>query len=153
MLDSPSLNLLTLFTLLGNELQWKKFAKVQKLACLGVYLSSPFCTSICLLSALYVLYFLHLPGSEIVVYEGDILLRRGRRSAINCESCLWPKSQDGLVKVPINISSDFCECMQMDAVKLALIFQSLYSLLFYVSVACTKSNLCPNENLLTCLFC
>ncbi|XP_075357733.1 astacin-like metalloendopeptidase [Mycteria americana] len=44
---------------------------------------------------------------EIAVYEGDILLRRGRRSAINCESCLWPKSQDGLVKVPINISSDF----------------------------------------------
>ncbi|NXK39824.1 UVS2 protein, partial [Piprites chloris] len=46
-------------------------------------------------------------GSEIAVYEGDILLRRGRRSAINCESCLWPKSQDGLVKVPVNISSDF----------------------------------------------
>uniref|UniRef100_A0A8C3UFI7 Metalloendopeptidase n=1 Tax=Catharus ustulatus TaxID=91951 RepID=A0A8C3UFI7_CATUS len=49
--------------------------------------------------ALYVLYFLHLPGNEIAVYEGDILLRRGRRSAINCESCLWPKSQDGLVKI------------------------------------------------------
>ncbi|KAI1237907.1 hypothetical protein IHE44_0013999, partial [Lamprotornis superbus] len=47
--------------------------------------------------------------SDITVYEGDILLRRGRRSAINCESCLWPKSQDGLVKVPVNISSDFCE--------------------------------------------
>ncbi|XP_058663852.1 embryonic protein UVS.2-like [Ammospiza caudacuta] len=46
-------------------------------------------------------------GSEIAVYEGDILLRRGRRSAINCDSCLWPKSQDGLVKVPVNISSDF----------------------------------------------
>uniref|UniRef100_A0A8C6YXY7 Metalloendopeptidase n=1 Tax=Nothoprocta perdicaria TaxID=30464 RepID=A0A8C6YXY7_NOTPE len=41
------------------------------------------------------------------VYEGDILLRRGQRSAINCENCLWPKSRDGLVKVPINISSDF----------------------------------------------
>uniref|UniRef100_A0A8C3UBF3 Metalloendopeptidase n=1 Tax=Catharus ustulatus TaxID=91951 RepID=A0A8C3UBF3_CATUS len=59
----------------------------------------PFCIHICLLSALYVLYFLHLPGNEIAVYEGDILLRRGRRSAINCESCLWPKSQDGLVKI------------------------------------------------------
>ncbi|XP_068539932.1 astacin-like metalloendopeptidase isoform X1 [Anas acuta] len=45
--------------------------------------------------------------SEIAVHEGDILLRRGQRSAINCESCLWPKSQDGLVKVPVNISSDF----------------------------------------------
>lgn len=71
--------------------------------------------------------FFHLSGSEIAVYEGDILLRRGRRSAINCESCLWPKSQDGLVKVPINISSDFCECMQMDAAKLALICKSLNS--------------------------
>ncbi|XP_062433243.1 embryonic protein UVS.2-like [Rhea pennata] len=46
-------------------------------------------------------------GDGTAVYEGDILLRRGQRSAINCESCLWPKSQDGLVKVPINISSDF----------------------------------------------
>uniref|UniRef100_A0A8C3BKB3 Metalloendopeptidase n=1 Tax=Cairina moschata TaxID=8855 RepID=A0A8C3BKB3_CAIMO len=46
-------------------------------------------------------------SSEIAVHEGDILLRRGQRSAINCESCLWPKSQDGLVKVPVNISSDF----------------------------------------------
>lgn len=119
----------------------------------SIYLLSPFCTFICLLSAVYVLYFHHLPGGEIAVYEGDILLRRGRRSAINCESCLWPKSQDGLVKVPINISSDFCESMQMDAVKLALIFQSLYSLLFYVSVAHTESNLCPNEDLLTRLFC
>nr|XP_009682911.1 PREDICTED: astacin-like metalloendopeptidase [Struthio camelus australis] len=45
--------------------------------------------------------------SGTAVYEGDILLRRVQRSAINCESCLWPKSQDGLVKVPINISSDF----------------------------------------------
>ncbi|XP_042670489.1 embryonic protein UVS.2-like isoform X1 [Centrocercus urophasianus] len=45
--------------------------------------------------------------SKIAVHEGDILLRRGQRSAINCESCLWPKSQDGLVKVPVNISSDF----------------------------------------------
>uniref|UniRef100_A0A8C9G2I7 Metalloendopeptidase n=1 Tax=Pavo cristatus TaxID=9049 RepID=A0A8C9G2I7_PAVCR len=52
-------------------------------------------------------HFLHLPDSEIAVYEGDILLRRGQRSAINCESCLWPKSLDGLVKVPVNISSDF----------------------------------------------
>lgn len=112
----------------------------------------PFCTRIFLFSALYVLYFLHLPGGEIAVYEGDILLRRGRRSAINCESCLWPKSQDGLVKVPVNISSDFCECMQMDALKLDLIFQSLYYLLFYVSLACTKSNLCISENLSTCLF-
>uniref|UniRef100_A0A8C5UE38 Metalloendopeptidase n=1 Tax=Malurus cyaneus samueli TaxID=2593467 RepID=A0A8C5UE38_9PASS len=59
----------------------------------------PFCTCNCLLSALFFLYFLHLLGSEIAVYEGDILLRRGRRSAINCESCLWPKSQDGLVKI------------------------------------------------------
>ncbi|KAM8807899.1 embryonic protein UVS.2-like [Eudromia elegans] len=46
-------------------------------------------------------------GSGATVYEGDILLRRGRRSAINCENCLWPKSRDGLVKVPINISSEF----------------------------------------------
>lgn len=112
----------------------------------------PFCTRIFLFSVLYVLYFLHLPGSEMAVYEGDILLRRGRRSAINCESCLWPKSQDGLVKVPVNISSDFCECMQMDALKLALIFQFLYYLLFYVFLACTKSNLCTSENLLTRLF-
>lgn len=111
----------------------------------------PFCICICLLSALYVLYFLLLPGSEIAVYEGDILLRRGRRSAINCDSCLWPKSQDGLVKVPVNISSDFCECMQMDALKLALIFQSLTPC-YFVSLAYTKSNLCTSENLLTCLF-
>lgn len=91
----------------------------------------PFCTSIFLFSTLYVLYFLHLPDSETAVYEGDILLRRGRRSAINCESCLWPKSQDGLVKVPVNISSDFCECMQMDALKFDLIFQPLYYLLCF----------------------
>lgn len=94
----------------------------------SVYLSSPLLHTY--LPSLYVLYFLHLPGHEIAVYEGDILLRRGRRSAINCESCLWPKSQDGLVKVPVNISSDFCECMQMDALKLALIFHSLYSCYF-----------------------
>lgn len=118
----------------------------------SVYLLSPFLHTYLPSQCLAVLYFLHLPGSEIAVYEGDILLRRGRRSAINCESCLWPKSQDGLVKVPVNISSDFCECMQMDALKLALIFQPLYSLLFYVSVACTKSNLCTSENLLTRLF-
>uniref|UniRef100_A0A8C4JWH3 Metalloendopeptidase n=1 Tax=Dromaius novaehollandiae TaxID=8790 RepID=A0A8C4JWH3_DRONO len=50
-----------------------------------------------LLSCMFFLFF-HLPDSGTAVYEGDILLRRGQRSAINCESCLWPKSQDGLVK-------------------------------------------------------
>uniref|UniRef100_A0A8C4UK75 Metalloendopeptidase n=1 Tax=Falco tinnunculus TaxID=100819 RepID=A0A8C4UK75_FALTI len=48
-----------------------------------------------LISLLHVLFAFSVP----FVYEGDILLRRGRRSAINCESCLWPKSQDGLVKI------------------------------------------------------
>lgn len=125
MLDSVLIHY-SFFKLLKNKLQWKNFQTYKNLV--GAYLLSPFCTSICLLSALHV-HFLHLAESEIAVHEGDILLRRGQRSAINCESCLWPKSQDGLVKVPVNISSDFCKCMHMDAVKLALIFWSVCSVI------------------------
>uniref|UniRef100_A0A672TRZ1 Metalloendopeptidase n=1 Tax=Strigops habroptila TaxID=2489341 RepID=A0A672TRZ1_STRHB len=42
-----------------------------------------------------ILHEFNIHDKNSTVYEGDILLRRGRRSAINCESCLWPKSQDG----------------------------------------------------------
>uniref|UniRef100_A0A7M4EYQ8 Metalloendopeptidase n=1 Tax=Crocodylus porosus TaxID=8502 RepID=A0A7M4EYQ8_CROPO len=41
-----------------------------------------------------------------ILYESDIVLRRQKRSAMNCD-CFWPKSQDGLVKIPVNVSSDF----------------------------------------------
>ncbi|KYO21794.1 hypothetical protein Y1Q_0000485 [Alligator mississippiensis] len=44
--------------------------------------------------------------ADTVLYESDIVLRRQKRSAMNCD-CFWPKSQDGLVKIPVNVSSDF----------------------------------------------
>ncbi|XP_074854638.1 embryonic protein UVS.2-like [Carettochelys insculpta] len=45
--------------------------------------------------------------SDTTLYEGDILLRR-KRSAMNCDnSCFWPKSHDGLVNIPINVSTEF----------------------------------------------
>ncbi|XP_039389368.1 high choriolytic enzyme 1-like [Mauremys reevesii] len=45
--------------------------------------------------------------SDTTLHEGDIVLRR-KRSAINCDSsCFWPKSHDGLVNVPVNVSTEF----------------------------------------------
>ncbi|XP_019407837.1 PREDICTED: astacin-like metalloendopeptidase isoform X1 [Crocodylus porosus] len=44
--------------------------------------------------------------ADTILYESDIVLRRQKRSAMNCD-CFWPKSQDGLVKIPVNVSSDF----------------------------------------------
>ncbi|XP_041429866.1 embryonic protein UVS.2-like [Xenopus laevis] len=45
-------------------------------------------------------------GIKMPVYEGDILRHEGR-SAINCTSCLWPKSVDGTVIVPYNFSFNY----------------------------------------------
>ncbi|XP_067414183.1 astacin-like metalloendopeptidase [Emydura macquarii macquarii] len=45
--------------------------------------------------------------SDTTLHEGDIVLRR-KRSVINCDSrCFWPKSWDGLVYVPVNVSTEF----------------------------------------------
>ncbi|XP_074920757.1 astacin-like metalloendopeptidase [Chelonoidis abingdonii] len=45
--------------------------------------------------------------SDTTLHEGDIVLRR-KRNAINCDSsCFWPKSRNGLVNVPVNVSTEF----------------------------------------------
>ncbi|XP_071972592.1 embryonic protein UVS.2-like [Engystomops pustulosus] len=44
--------------------------------------------------------------NSIPVHEGDMLVKNGR-SATTCTQCLWPKSANGLVKVPYNLSSSF----------------------------------------------
>ncbi|XP_063804239.1 embryonic protein UVS.2-like isoform X2 [Pseudophryne corroboree] len=43
-------------------------------------------------------------GYNLTVHDGDILMKTGR-SATNCTNCLWPKSADGTVPVPYNLSS------------------------------------------------
>ncbi|XP_066461958.1 embryonic protein UVS.2-like isoform X2 [Eleutherodactylus coqui] len=45
-------------------------------------------------------------GNTMPVRDGDIMITPGR-SAINCTKCLWPKSADGTVNVPYNLSSDY----------------------------------------------
>ncbi|CAH2326741.1 vomeronasal type-2 receptor 26-like [Pelobates cultripes] len=45
--------------------------------------------------------------SKIPTIEGDILIHPSGRSAINCASCLWPKSANGAVIVPYNLSSSY----------------------------------------------
>ncbi|XP_066461961.1 embryonic protein UVS.2-like isoform X1 [Eleutherodactylus coqui] len=45
-------------------------------------------------------------GNTMPVHDGDIMITPGR-SAINCTQCLWPKSADGTVNVPYNLSSDY----------------------------------------------
>ncbi|CAH2326743.1 embryonic -like isoform X1 [Pelobates cultripes] len=47
------------------------------------------------------------PDSKIPTIEGDILIHPSGRSAINCASCLWPKSANGTVIVPYNLSSSY----------------------------------------------
>ncbi|KAM8921418.1 embryonic protein UVS.2-like [Pelodytes ibericus] len=45
--------------------------------------------------------------SEKMIVEGDILLNPAGRSALNCANCLWPKSENGTVIVPYNLSSSY----------------------------------------------
>ncbi|XP_073423355.1 embryonic protein UVS.2-like [Dendrobates tinctorius] len=45
-------------------------------------------------------------NKTLPVIEGDILVKAGR-SAITCTRCLWPKSADGTVIVPYNLSTDY----------------------------------------------
>ncbi|CAH2326721.1 embryonic -like isoform X2 [Pelobates cultripes] len=47
------------------------------------------------------------PDSKIPTIEGDILIHPSGRSAINCASCLWPKSANGTVIVPYTLSSSY----------------------------------------------
>lgn len=42
------------------------------------------------------------------MYGGDVLVQNDR-SAINCPSCLWPKSDDGTVPVPYIINANYSE--------------------------------------------
>uniref|UniRef100_A0A8C5QG87 Metalloendopeptidase n=1 Tax=Leptobrachium leishanense TaxID=445787 RepID=A0A8C5QG87_9ANUR len=49
------------------------------------------------------------PDSDIPMMEGDILIHPRGRSAINCVSCLWPKSADGTVLIPYNLSSGYSQ--------------------------------------------
>uniref|UniRef100_A0A8C3RQM5 Metalloendopeptidase n=1 Tax=Chelydra serpentina TaxID=8475 RepID=A0A8C3RQM5_CHESE len=57
------------------------------------------------------------PFSDSTLQEGDIVFRR-KRSAINCDSsCFWPKSSDGLVKVPVNVSTEFCKTWIAEAMQ------------------------------------
>uniref|UniRef100_A0A8C8VHH0 Metalloendopeptidase n=1 Tax=Pelusios castaneus TaxID=367368 RepID=A0A8C8VHH0_9SAUR len=52
---------------------------------------------------------------DTTLHEGDIVLRR-RRNVINCDSsCFWPKSWDGLVYVPVNVSTEFCKAWIAEA--------------------------------------
>uniref|UniRef100_A0A8D0L2I1 Metalloendopeptidase n=1 Tax=Sphenodon punctatus TaxID=8508 RepID=A0A8D0L2I1_SPHPU len=52
------------------------------------------------------------------VQKDDIIYRRQRRSAISCDSnCYWPKSSDGLVNVPVNISTVFCKAQIAEAMQ------------------------------------
>ncbi|XP_077323984.1 embryonic protein UVS.2-like [Lithobates pipiens] len=44
--------------------------------------------------------------SKTTMYGGDILVQNDR-SAINCPSCLWPKSDNGTVPVPYIIDSSY----------------------------------------------
>ncbi|XP_061466832.1 astacin-like metalloendopeptidase isoform X2 [Rhineura floridana] len=48
------------------------------------------------------------PG-ETYLHQDDIVYRRRtQRSAMNCnQSCFWPRSEDGLVNIPVNISTEF----------------------------------------------
>uniref|UniRef100_A0A8C4WNJ9 Metalloendopeptidase n=1 Tax=Gopherus evgoodei TaxID=1825980 RepID=A0A8C4WNJ9_9SAUR len=65
----------------------------------------------------YVLYFFVCLDSETTLHESDIVLRR-KRNAINCDSsCFWPKSRDGLVKVPVNVSTEFCKTWIVEAMQ------------------------------------
>ncbi|XP_053142885.1 embryonic protein UVS.2-like isoform X2 [Hemicordylus capensis] len=44
------------------------------------------------------------------LHQDDIIYRRRRtqRSAMSCSgSCYWPKSEDGLINIPVNISTEF----------------------------------------------
>ncbi|XP_063295425.1 embryonic protein UVS.2-like [Pelobates fuscus] len=47
------------------------------------------------------------PDSKFPTIEGDILIHPRGRSAINSASSLWPKSADGTVIVPYNLSSSY----------------------------------------------
>ncbi|KAJ7344662.1 hypothetical protein JRQ81_000612, partial [Phrynocephalus forsythii] len=45
---------------------------------------------------------------KIDLHQDDIIYRRTRRSAITCSRyCYWPKMENGLVNVPVDISTDF----------------------------------------------
>ncbi|KAK9409869.1 astacin-like metalloendopeptidase [Crotalus adamanteus] len=48
-------------------------------------------------------------SGETEFHQDDIVYkRRTQRSAMSCsENCFWPRSEDGLVKIPVNISPDF----------------------------------------------
>uniref|UniRef100_H3AEQ5 Metalloendopeptidase n=1 Tax=Latimeria chalumnae TaxID=7897 RepID=H3AEQ5_LATCH len=47
-------------------------------------------------------------GSRKLLYDGDIPVNT-RRSALSCpgNSCLWPKSSDGFIKIPLQLSNDY----------------------------------------------
>ncbi|NXP46894.1 ASTL metalloendopeptidase, partial [Heliornis fulica] len=47
-------------------------------------------------------------GSTQILQEGDIVPRRSR-SAINCRSCNWPQSSDGIVRVPYVLDTAYEE--------------------------------------------
>ncbi|XP_074812772.1 astacin-like metalloendopeptidase [Natator depressus] len=85
--------------------------------------------------------------SDTILHEGDIVLRR-KRSAINCDSsCFWPKSRDGLVSVPVNVSTEFsvaertwiAEAMQEFATLTCVQFINRTTETNYISVVPGKS--------------
>ncbi|XP_056383708.1 astacin-like metalloendopeptidase isoform X2 [Hyla sarda] len=46
--------------------------------------------------------------STVKLFHGDIVMDRSY-SALRCPECLWPKSKDGVVRVPYSLASDYSE--------------------------------------------
>ncbi|XP_072255054.1 embryonic protein UVS.2-like [Pyxicephalus adspersus] len=43
-------------------------------------------------------------SEDKIVTQGDILIKRTRRMATRCKSCLWPRAADGNIRVPFNLN-------------------------------------------------
>ncbi|XP_069824180.1 astacin-like metalloendopeptidase [Dendropsophus ebraccatus] len=47
-------------------------------------------------------------GSNVKLYHGDIVVDRSY-SAAKCPNCFWPKSEDGVVRVPYSLAPDYSD--------------------------------------------
>ena len=66
------------------------------------------------------------------MYGGDVLVQN-ERSAMNCPSCLWPKSDSGSVLVPYTIDSRYSEFPLFSlALKYLLLFVICRNPTFYL---------------------